>query len=140
MTMEELKALYEKENIYNSSKFSNLENGYAILQTNLETPWKFRDFDEVVTITGKEPQRTDYNMLYALDIDKDALTVYGSYIDIANAIFMEFNRPDRPNMDNGYYGTSLSVSDVIIIKIANKVRVYYIDRFGFKELENFASN
>ena len=28
--------------------FSTLENGYAVLQTNLETPWKFRDFDEVV--------------------------------------------------------------------------------------------
>jgi hypothetical protein len=137
MTREELKAIYEKSDKNNSDYFSTLENGYAILQTNLETPWKFRDFDDVVTITGKEPQRTDYNMLYTVDIDKDALTVYGSYIDIANAIFLEFNRPDRPNIDNGYYGTSLSVSDIIIIKIANKTRVYYVEGFGFKELENF---
>ena len=137
MTREELKAIYKKENIYNSAKFSNLENGYAILQTNLETAWKFRDYDEVVDITGKEPQRTDYNMLYAVDMDKDVLAVYDSYIDIANAIFMEFNRPDRPNINDGYYGTSLSVSDVIAIRVNNETKIYYVDGFGFKELENF---
>ena len=137
MTREELKAMYEKENIYNSEEFSNLENGYAILQTNLETPWKFRDYDEVVEITGKEPNRTDYNMLYVTELDKDVLTVYGSYIQIANAIYAMFNRPDRPGINDGYYGTSLSVSDVIAIKVNNETKIYYVDGFGFKELENF---
>ena len=137
MTMKELRAIHEKENIYNSAKFSNLENGYAILQTNLETLWKFRDYDEVVKITGKEPNRADYNMLYATEMDKDVLTVYGSYIQIANAIFGMFNMPNRPNIDDGYYGTSLSVSDVIAIKVNNETKIYYVDGFGFKELDNF---
>lgn len=137
MTREELNAIYVKENIYNSAEFSNLENGYAILQTTLETPWKFRDYDEVVEIEGKEPQRTDYNMLYATELDKDVLTVYGSYIQIANAIYGMFNMPNRPNINDGYYGTSLSVSDVIAIKVNNETKIFYVDGFGFKELENF---
>lgn len=137
MTREELNTIYVKENIYNSTEFSNLENGYAILQTTLETPWKFRDYDEVVEIEGKEPQRTDYNMLYATELDKDVLTVYGSYTQIANAIYGMFNMPNRPNMNDGYYGTSLSVSDIILIKIKGDVKAFYVDGFGFKELENF---
>ena len=137
MTREELNRIYNEQNINNSAKFSNFENGYAILQTTLETNWKFRDYEEVVEIEGKEPTRTDYNMLYATELDKDVLTVYGSYIQIANAIYGMFNMPNRPGIDDEYYGTSLSVSDIILIKIKGDIKAFYVNGFGFKEIENF---
>lgn len=137
MTREELNKIYNSQNTNNSTKFSNFENGYAILQTTLETKWKFRDYEEVVEIVGKEPKRTDYNMLYITELDKNVLTVYGSYIQIVNAIYGMFNMPSRPNINDGYYGTSLSVSDIIAIKVNNETKIYYVDGFGFKELENF---
>lgn len=137
MTREELNKIYNLQNINNSAKFSNFENGYAILQTTLETKWKFRDYKEVVEIEGKEPERTDYNMLYITELDKNVLTVYGSYIQIANAVYGMFNMPNRPGINDGYYGTSLSVSDIILIKIKGAVKAFYVDGFGFKELENF---
>ena len=71
MTREELNRIYNEQNINNSAKFSNLENGYAILQTTLETNWKFRDYEEVVEIEGKEPTRADYNMLFITEFDKE---------------------------------------------------------------------
>ena len=40
-------------------------------------------------------------------------------------------------MADNYYGTSLSVSDVVVLKLNNITNAYYVNIIGFKELENF---
>ena len=45
--------------------------------------------------------------------------------------------PNRPGIDDEYYGTSLSVSDIILIKIKGDIKAFYVNGFGFKEIENF---
>ena len=48
-------------------------------------------------------------------------------------IFIRFNC----DIPIDYYGTSLSVSDVVVLKMNNVITAYYVDSFGFKKLENF---
>lgn len=58
-------------------------------------------------------------------------------IEILNNIYFKFNMPNRPNEDDNYYGTSLSVSDIVVIKRNGVTTAYYVDIFGFKKVENF---
>ena len=116
--------------------FNNSENAYAILQLPIEADYKFRGFEDVVKIAKKMPTRADYKLIYANTLD----TKYAedeTPRSIADDIFTVFNVPDRPGFDEDYYGTSVGVSDVLVIKINDVVFIYYVDTFGFQRLENF---
>ena len=47
---------------------------------------------------------------------------------------MQFNT-DRPE---DFTGHSLSVSDIVALKVGGVVSCHYVDSIGFRELENFA--
>lgn len=113
--------------------FNNVENGYAIYQLPIEVPYKFRDWEDVAEF--KVFNKNDYNCLWATyNFDwTDNMTD----MEILNNIYLKFNMPNRPNEDVNYYGTSLSVSDVIVIKRNSITTVYYVDNFGFKKVEDF---
>lgn len=116
--------------------FNNSENAYAILQLPIEADYKFRGFEDVVKIAKKIPTRANYKLIYA----KALHTKYAedeTPRGMADDIFTIFNLPDRPGFDEDYYGTSVSVSDVLVIKINGVVFTYYVDTFGFQRLENF---
>ena len=55
---------------------------------------------------------------------------------ICESLFVKFNT-DRPE---NFKGHSLSVSDVIALKMQEDVKYYYVDSFGFKELPGFNSD
>lgn len=110
--------------------FNNCENGYAILQLPLEVMYKFRDYEDVTTYLKKEPDRADYNVLYA---DKFNNPINSDINVVLEGLFVKFNC----DIPTDYFGTSLSVSDVVVLKINNEVTAYYVDSFGFKKLENF---
>lgn len=115
--------------------FNNNASAYAILQLPIEVPYKFRGLRDIKEITGQEPNRNDYNVLYAEGLDWEGEITEKQFLEIGEALFTQFNIGERP--DN-YYGTSMSVSDVVIIKINGTIKALYVDNFGFKVLENFA--
>lgn len=117
--------------------FNNNSAAYAILQLPIEADYKFRGFEDVVKIAHKMPKREDYNLLYAAGIDVTKLGPTTSSKDIANIIYTVFNMPDRPNDDDMYYGTSVSVSDVIVVKCGKIQFAFYVDTFGFERLVDF---
>lgn len=116
--------------------FNNSENAYAILQLPIEADYKFRGFEDVVKIAKKMPTRADYKLIYA-KVLHTKYTEDETPRSMADDIFTIFNLPNRPGFDEDYYGTSVSVSDVLVIKINGVVFTYYVDTFGFQRLENF---
>lgn len=81
---------------------------------------------------GKNPNCDDYEMIYFKSVDG------GSKIDLEE-IFSELNS-NLPRPAN-YYGTSLSVSDVVLVSENGKdVKAYYCDTYGFTPLDNFISD
>lgn len=114
--------------------FNNCENGYAILQLPIEAPYKFRDFEDVTKYLKKMPNRNDYRLIYAVEVDENTWKAQDTITNILDYIYLIYNHGDNPE---DYYGTSISVSDVIIVKILGRVFAYYVDAFGFKKLTNF---
>lgn len=138
-TIEELNVVINKNEPVFKEVFNNCENGFAILQLPIECNYKFRDYEDIVEYLHKEPDRNDYRVLYAEKVNtfgirgndfenSDAIT------HILEGIFVRFNVGERPE---NYYGTSVSVSDVIVIKINNEVRAYYVGGYGYNNLDNF---
>lgn len=111
--------------------FEGINNGYAILQARDDAPNKFLDYKytekQDITFSAK-----DYNILY---VQKEGKTDK-SYGQRCDKIYRNFNVNDRPNHQNGFYGTSLSVSDIILLKTEGKVCAVYIDNYDFKFLDD----
>ena len=55
---------------------------------------------------------------------------------ILEELYQRFNL-DRPE---DFHGHSLSVSDVIVLRLDHEIKSYYTDSFGFKELPGFIPN
>ena len=117
--------------------FNNCENGYAILQLPIEALYKFRDYEDITEYLKIEPVREDYKMVFADTCMSMRDLTDAELIEVLEGIFIRFNSDGRPTEDDNYYGTALSVSDVIVLKIDNEVTAYYVDSFGFKKLETF---
>lgn len=56
--------------------------------------------------------------------------------ELLNNLFYRFNM-ERPE---DFYGHSLSVSDIVVLKVNDVVSAHYVDRFGFQELYGFLSD
>ena len=128
--------MMELEPIF-KNMFRNCKNGYAILQLPIETPYKFRGYTDATTYLKREPNRTDYNVLWVdrcMSLDNPTTKEIN---EILEGIFTRFNGGGRPTMADNYYGTSLSVSDVVVLKLNNITNAYYVNIIGFKKLENF---
>lgn len=109
-------------------KFGEMRDGYAVLQTKDSTDYKFFDYSQL----KKKPNVNDYDILWVENAAPDpSVPIY----EKSDIIYAKFNRNDRPNHEKGYYGTSLSVSDVILLKENGSVRAEYVCAFGFKELD-----
>ena len=62
--------------------------------------------------------------------------IYGgklSETDTLDSLYERFNL----NHPEGYYGHSLSVSDVVVLQKEGQAKAYYVDSFGFRELPDF---
>lgn len=82
---------------------------------------------------GLAMERANYAPAYTADIsDARSMTIPAMLEDI----FYRFNM-ERPE---DFYGHSLSVSDIVALKVDGTVSVYYVDRFGFQELHGFLSD
>ena len=82
---------------------------------------------------GLTVERANYAPVYTADIsDARSMTTPA----ILEDIFYRFNM-ERPE---DFYGHSLSVSDIVALKVDGAVSVHYVDRYGFQELHGFLSD
>lgn len=83
--------------------------------------------------TGLTVEKANYAPVYTADIsDVRSMTIPAMLEDI----FYRFNM-ERPE---DFYGHSLSVSDIVVLKIDGTVSAHYVDRIGFQELHGFLSD
>lgn len=79
----------------------------------------------------------DFVNSHGMEVDgRDYAFIYGGKLtetDTLNSLYEKFNlyHPE------GYYGHSLSVSNVVIVQKDNQTKAYYVDSFGFRELPDF---
>ena len=108
-------------------------DGYAILQLKRTEENRDRRFESYDSLErqGLQADINFYETMYT-----GPITTQSANTDvICENLFVKFNT-DRPE---NFKGHSLSVSDVIALKLQEAVKFYYVDSFGFKELPGFNS-
>ena len=108
-------------------------DGYAILQLKRTEENRDRSFESYDSLErqGLQPDINFYDTMYS-----GSITTQSANTDvICENLFVKFNT-DRPE---NFKGHSLSVSDVIALKLQEAVKYYYVDSFGFRELPGFNS-
>lgn len=109
-----------------SNVLSGQEAYYAIYQINEDTKgkgYRFMGMDYVLSHSMRI-DASDYNYIYS-----DRLTEG----DTLDRLYERFNI-DHPE---DYTGHSLSVSDVIVLQEEQRMKAYYVDSFGYRELPDF---
>lgn len=107
-------------------------NAFAIYQ--LKDGAELRDYRfeglDWITSRGLTIERDNYELVYTAPLaDYD-----GDKNHTLNKLFEQFN----VNHPSDFKGRSLSVSDIIALKVDGTVSSHYVDSFGFKELPKFA--
>lgn len=85
---------------------------------------------EYLESKGLVPDRDRYTLVYTFEGPSPEELSVPSFL---NSVYDQFNN-DHPD---DYMGRSLSVSDVVVVRIGQELQAHYVDSFGFKELENF---
>ena len=82
---------------------------------------------------GLTVERGNYEAVYTGNLYNTA----GKAVhELVNNLFYHFNM-ERPE---DFQGHSLSVSDIVALKVNDVVTAHYVDRFGFQELYGFLSD
>lgn len=82
---------------------------------------------------GRTVEKANYEPIYTADLSDAGIKPISVVLE---DIFYRFNM-ERPD---DFYGHSLSVSDIVSLKVDGAVSVHYVDRFGFQELHGFLSD
>ena len=77
---------------------------------------------------GMEPEIDHYEVVYA-----SALPAHHNQTELLEGLYQKFNI-DHPS---DFTGHSLSVSDIVALRVNGVVSSHYVDSFGFKELPEF---
>lgn len=105
------------------------EDCYAILQLAYSGDIRFRFSSyDFLRRSGKKPEMQEYDVVYA--------GVLPEFIDMnwmLEKLYEQFNL-EHPK---DFRGHSLSVSDVVLMKVNGAVSSHYVDSIGFKELRDF---
>lgn len=122
-------------------RFTRFKYGFALLQMKDEQR-TFCNFEDSEKLLGKPLDRKDYQMVAAEELTKEKFDeiVRLNATDIngvADYVFEAFNDSGKDIRDKNYYGTSASVSDIVLVKEDGKVTVLYVQHIGFKKLTDF---
>lgn len=105
-------------------------DSYAILQLRRSEETVYERFTSMRELErmGQEPDIDHYEVVYV-----GALTLTGTQTDTLEGIFTQFNM----NRPEDFRGHSLSVSDIVALKVDGVVSSHYVDSIGFQELPDF---
>ena len=90
------------------------------LRADISPECKYIGYGELKENFG-EPDKNNYELVYEGEIETNDL----------ESIYTKFNL----NHPRGFTGHSLSMSDVVELYDGNGSEFYYVDRFGFKEID-----
>lgn len=143
--------LVHKSDCDNKALFEQSEYAVALLQVRPDLPEKrdisFESYEQACKYLGdgKKPVQDMYWNAHVEPMTKERLDDIGKhnssqfYQNIGNYMFKKMNDPETlPSVLDGYYGTSASVSNVVLIKEKNEMTALYIEPMGYKLLEDFA--
>ena len=109
-------------------------DSYAILQLRHTDDTLYERFESYASLQrqGKEPDVDHYEVVYHGDLPKtpDTPEVVMAQLE---AFYVQFNTAHPED----FRGHSLSVSDIVALKVGGVVSCHYVDSIGFKELEDF---
>ena len=123
------------ENDLEKMFLANPADAFAIYQLrDHESPHDHRFLSmSQLQAAGLTVERANYAPVYTADIsDTQSMTIPALLEDI----FCRFNM-EHPE---DFYGHSLSVSDIVALKIDGTVSAHYVDRYSFQELHGFLSD
>ena len=114
---------------------ANPADAFAIYQLRLNESTHDHRFMAMSQLqaAGLTAERTNYEMIYAGVLHQNS----GKAVpELLNDIFYRFNM-ERPE---DFHGHSLSVSDIVALKVNGNVTAHYVDRYGWQELQGFLSD
>ena len=105
-------------------------DSYAILQLRWGDDTRDEQFASYSRLQkmGKEPDIDHYEVVYA-----SSLPAYTNQTQMLDSLYEKFNI-DHPS---DFHGHSLSVSDIVALKVNGVVSSHYVDSFGFRNLPEF---
>ena len=105
-------------------------DSYAVLQLKRIDETRDERFESLSALQrrGKEPDIEHYDVVYV-----GTLPSYTDQSAMLEGLYTKFNI-DHPE---DFRGHSMSMSDIVALKVANEVSFHYVDTFGFKELPAF---
>ena len=108
----------------------SVTDSYAILQLRHSDETLYERFSSMRELgrMGITPDIDHYEVVYVGELTKQ-----GDQIDVLEGMFTKFNI-DRPE---DFKGHSLSVSDIVALKVGGVVSCHYVDSIGFAELPDF---
>ncbi len=110
------------------------EGSYAILQLRQTDDTLYERFASYASLQkqGKEPDASHYEAVYhgSLPNPPDAPEAVAELLE---SLYVRFNT-DHPS---DFRGHSLSVSDIVALKVGGVVSFHYVDSIGFRELKDF---
>lgn len=109
-----------------SSFLSHTENSYAIYQYRQADDaigYQYMSLDFIEKM-GMSVKGSDYQMMYQGVLEAQ---------DTLEDLYIKFNI----NRPEGFKGHSMSTSDVVILKRDGKMKAYYVNDIGFRELPEF---
>ncbi len=110
-------------------------DAYAILQLRRTDDTLYERFESYASLQrqGKEPDVDHYEVVYHGALPQAPATPEEVMARL-EAFYVQFNTAHPED----FTGHSLSVSDIVALKVGGVVSCHYVDSIGFKELENFA--
>jgi len=97
---------------------------FAIYQQKDDSPGRFRPFDE----QKDGVQRSGYNLVYTGELSGD-----GTINAHLGSLWYKFNQEHPVD----YHRPSLSVSDIVALKVGGVVSCHYVDSIGYKDVPDF---
>lgn len=132
---DDVKGTDDSKNDHLQAFVESINDSYAILQLVHTDDTLYERFESYASLQhqGKEPDPDHYEVVYHGALSPAPATQEDVMVQL-ESFWVKFNE-DRPK---DFTGHSLSVSDIVAFKIAGEVSYHYVDRIGFKELDNFA--
>lgn len=134
----------------NKELLKNSEYAVALLQVKPDIPERrdisFSNYEQACKYLGdgKKPEYDMYSVMHVEPMAKERLDEIGKinsssfYTNLGDYMYEKLNNPEtRPSVIDGYYGTSASVSNVVLVKEKENITALYIEGGGFKILEDF---
>ena len=132
MTDAERRATAPNVNVQREHAFlNNSDDAYIIYQLKYEQETAKLLFQSVKKLqeTGVPVDRQNYNAVYTGSLPSG----WKRRSECLNRLYSEFNI----NHPSDFQGHSMSVSDVVGLKINGKITTHYVDSIGFQKLDSF---